>query len=58
MLCPVKSDITANKIVQNKDYQLTIPAITSKVRNQRWNQRKRDGNNDNQIAILLAGNVM
>ena len=43
---------------QNKDYQVTVPAITSKVWNQRWNQRKRDGNNDNQIAILLPSNIM
>ena len=46
MLRPVKADITTNKIVQNKDYQLTIPTITSKVRNKRWNQRKRNGNDD------------
>ena len=58
MLCSVKSDITTNKVVQNKDNQLTVPAITSEVRNKRWNQRKRDGNDDNQVPILLPGNVM
>ena len=58
MFRPIKADITTDKIVQNKDNQLTIPAITSEVRNKRWNQRKRDGNNDDQVAVLLAGNVM
>ena len=58
MFRPVKSDITTNKVVQNKDNQLTIPAITSEIRNKRWNQCKRDGNDDDQVPVLLASNVM